>query len=213
MKKYPVVTLCGSTRFKREFIEVQKKLTLEGKVVISVGLFGHSGDDEVWEDMPEDTITETKHMLDDIHKQKIEMADSIYVINPGGYIGKSTWSEISYAYMLGKKMEFYEPASWSDVEYRVRCRLDAAEEFAWQSLDGLRHQGEYADMTRHPSFVYKGKTIYDPWISPDAHYDGTTWADHKDPAQRVDPFKTYGKKNMARFVEEILYLYGKNDFY
>ena len=41
---YPVVTLCGSTRFKNEFMEAQKRLTLEGKIVISVGLFGHSGD-------------------------------------------------------------------------------------------------------------------------------------------------------------------------
>ena len=44
---YNVVTLCGSTRFKEEFIEVQKQLTLEGNIVISVGLFGHSGDSEV----------------------------------------------------------------------------------------------------------------------------------------------------------------------
>lgn len=47
MKKYRVVTLCGSTRFKEEFMEVQKKLTLDGMIVISVGLFGHSGDKEV----------------------------------------------------------------------------------------------------------------------------------------------------------------------
>ena len=47
---YIVITLCGSTRFKEEFLEVQKKLTLEGNIVISVGLFGHSGDDEVWSD-------------------------------------------------------------------------------------------------------------------------------------------------------------------
>lgn len=45
--KYPVVTLCGSTRFKEEFLEAQKRLTLEGNIVISVGLFGHSGDAEV----------------------------------------------------------------------------------------------------------------------------------------------------------------------
>ncbi len=49
--KYPVITLCGSTRFKDEFMELQKQLTLEGNIVISVGLFGHSGDSEVWENM------------------------------------------------------------------------------------------------------------------------------------------------------------------
>ena len=106
MKKYPVITLCGSTRFKEEFERVQKDLTLKGYIVISVGLFGHSGDDEVWEGMSENTLTETKRMLDDMHKRKIDMADSIFVVNPGGYIGDSTWSEISYAYMLGKRLNF-----------------------------------------------------------------------------------------------------------
>ena len=42
--KYPVITLCGSTRFKEQFLEAQKRLTLAGNIVISVGLFGHSGD-------------------------------------------------------------------------------------------------------------------------------------------------------------------------
>jgi len=51
--EYKVITLCGSTRFKNEFMEVQKRLTLEGNIVISVGLFGHSGDNEVWENMDE----------------------------------------------------------------------------------------------------------------------------------------------------------------
>ena len=31
--KYPVITLCGSTRFKEQFLEAQKRLTLEGKTV------------------------------------------------------------------------------------------------------------------------------------------------------------------------------------
>ena len=106
--KYPVVTLCGSTRFKDEFMEAQKRLTLEGKIVISVGLFGHSGDQEVWENMDEGTLTKTKEMLDDMHKRKIDLADSIYVINVGGYIGDSTRSEIEYAEKHDKKIEYLE---------------------------------------------------------------------------------------------------------
>lgn len=107
-RKYPVVTLCGSTRFKKEFMETQKKLTLQGYIVISVGLFGHSGDSEVWENMDEGTITATKEMLDDMHKRKIDMADSIFVINVGGYIGESTRSEIEYAKLHGKGVEYLE---------------------------------------------------------------------------------------------------------
>ena len=105
---YKVITLCGSTRFKDEFMEVQKSLTLAGNIVISVGLFGHSGDNEVWEGMSEDTLTNTKIMLDDMHKRKIDMADEIFVINVGGYIGTSTKSEIEYAKATGKEVRYLE---------------------------------------------------------------------------------------------------------
>ena len=103
--KYPVITLCGSTRFKDACMAVQKKLTLEGNIVISVGLFGHSGDDEVWTEG-------TKEMLDNMHKRKIDMADAIYVINVGGYIGESTRSEIEYALRNGKKVYYLEPLDY-----------------------------------------------------------------------------------------------------
>lgn len=97
--KYKVITLCGSTKFKVEFIKAQKELTLQGNIVISVGLFGHSGDNEVWTD-------DTKEMLDDMHKRKIDMADEIFVINVGGYIGTSTKSEIEYAKSKGKDINY-----------------------------------------------------------------------------------------------------------
>ena len=86
----------------------QKRLTLEGSIVISVGLFGHSGDQEVWDGMDEGTLTKTKEMLDDMHKRKIDMADEIFVINVGGYIGDSTRSEIDYAIEHGKKVRYLE---------------------------------------------------------------------------------------------------------
>ena len=107
-KKYPVITLCGSTRFKEEYLKAQKELTLKGYIVISVGLFGHSGDNEVWENMDEGTLTKTKEMLDDMHKRKIDMADEIFVINVGGYIGESTRSEIAYAKSQGIGVRFLE---------------------------------------------------------------------------------------------------------
>lgn len=98
---YKVITLCGSTRFKEQFLETQKLLTLKGNIVISVGLFGHSGDNEVW-------LEDTKQMLDDMHKRKIDMADEIFVINVNGYIGSSTKSEIEYALKTGKKVSYLE---------------------------------------------------------------------------------------------------------
>ena len=101
VKNYKVITLCGSTKFKDKFLEVQKDLTLKGNIVISVGLFGHSGDNEVWTEG-------TKEMLDDMHKRKIDLADEIFVINKNGYIGESTRSEIEYAIKTNKKVNYME---------------------------------------------------------------------------------------------------------
>lgn len=106
--EYKVITLCGSTKFKNEFLKVQKDLTLSGNIVVSVGLFGHSGDTEVWENMGDGTLTKTKQMLDDMHKRKIDMADEIFVINVNGYIGESTRSEIEYAKSTGKVVNYLE---------------------------------------------------------------------------------------------------------
>ena len=105
---YKAVTLCGSTKFKDEFMKAQKELTLKGYIVISVGLYGHSGDSEVWENMDEGTLTKTKEMLDDMHKRKIDMADEIFLINVCGYIGDSIKSEIEYAKAHGKVVNYLE---------------------------------------------------------------------------------------------------------
>ena len=102
--KYKVITLCGSTKFKDDFLREQKRLSLEGNIVVSVGLFGHSGDDEAWSEG-------TKEMLNDMHKRKIDMADEIFVINKNGYIGSSTKSEIEYAIKTNKKVNYMEPIS------------------------------------------------------------------------------------------------------
>lgn len=62
-----------------------------------MGCFGHAGD--IFSD-------EQKLMLDDMHKRKIDMADEIFVINVGGYIGESTKSEIEYAKKHGKNISY-----------------------------------------------------------------------------------------------------------
>jgi len=52
--EYKVITLCGSTSFKDKFMVAHKRLTLKGNIIISVGLCGHSGDNEVLENMDEE---------------------------------------------------------------------------------------------------------------------------------------------------------------
>lgn len=110
-----VVTLCGSTRFRKEYEEVQRRLTLEGHIVISVGLFGHL------EGL--DMDGEVKEKLDQLHKRKIDMSDFIFVINPGNYIGSSTHSEIDYAKASGKAVHYYcDPSGPAKKPRRTRSR-------------------------------------------------------------------------------------------
>lgn len=98
--KYKVITLCGSARFKDDFMKVQKRLSLEGNIVLSLSFFDLD-DGEV-------LTKEKKDLLDDIHKRKIDMSDEIFVINKGGYIGENTRSEIEYAKMTNKKVNYME---------------------------------------------------------------------------------------------------------
>ena len=99
--KYKIITLCGSAKFFDVFNEVQKKLTLEGNIVLTINNLSTQGETVVWTD-------ELKAMLDDMHKRKIDLSDEILVINKGGYIGESTKSEIEYAKAHGKKVNYLE---------------------------------------------------------------------------------------------------------
>lgn len=100
-----IITLCGSTRFKDEINAANARLTMEGHLVISLGVFGHT-------DMPNIDWTtggnEIKKMLDDLHRRKIDLADEILVINVGGYIGESTRGEIEYARSIGVGVDYLE---------------------------------------------------------------------------------------------------------
>lgn len=102
-KKYLVVTLCGSSKFKDEFIRIAEELTLQGFLVISLGLFGHA--DKKFGNV---ITPEVKKMLDEVHLQKIDMANIVYVINVDGYIGESTRNEILYAKQQGKQLIYLE---------------------------------------------------------------------------------------------------------
>ena len=94
-----IITLCGSTKFKDKFMEVARKLTLKGKIVILPGVFGHADNEPI--------TPEQKRMLDDLHLRKIDMSNSIYVINSNGYIGESTMKEIEYAKKHEKKIMYH----------------------------------------------------------------------------------------------------------
>lgn len=133
--KYKIITLCGSTRFKEAFLQAQKRLTLEGNIVISVGLFGHFGDDEVWTEG-------TKDMLDDMHLRKIDLADEVYVINVGGYIGSSTRNEIEYAKRTGKPVRYLEIHNMKQFENQIADAKNNALDQINKTLDQCGFHGE-----------------------------------------------------------------------
>jgi len=93
-----IVTLCGSTRFKEQFREAEAKFENEGVCVFTVGFFAHADSIPIGE--------EAKIAADELHKWKISMSDSIFVVNPGGYIGSSTRSEIDFANSVGVRVEY-----------------------------------------------------------------------------------------------------------
>lgn len=100
--KPEIVCLCGSTRFYQTFDEQNFRLTLEGKIVLTVGCNTKS-------DKSLSLTKEDKIRLDELHKRKIDLADRVLVLNVGGYIGESTRSEIAYAIANGKPVDYLEP--------------------------------------------------------------------------------------------------------
>jgi hypothetical protein len=109
-----VVTICGSTRFRAEMAEANRRLTMGGHIVLAPGVFQHDGDE----------ITDAqKAALDRLHLSKIDMAGWVYVVNPGGYIGDSTRREIAYAESIDKPVQYLVPVATAfNPAYRVaRC--------------------------------------------------------------------------------------------
>lgn len=99
--KRTIVCLSGSTKFKSAFEKVSAEETLAGKIVLTPGLFGHADGIE-FDDA-------TLNMFDELHRQKIDLADEVIILNVGGYIGESTQGELEYAIANGKKIRYLEP--------------------------------------------------------------------------------------------------------
>ncbi len=98
-----VICLCGSTRFAEAYAKAYREVSLAGKIVLSVGVMVHAGEEPIRDDGPE------KRGLDELHLRKIDLCDSVLVLNVGGYIGDSTRREIAYARSTGKPVVYLEP--------------------------------------------------------------------------------------------------------
>lgn len=95
-----IITICGSTRFKDEIVEAAKNLTMDNHIVLAPCIFHHADNMEL--------TAEQKIRLDNLHKEKINMSDAIFVVNKDGYIGESTYGEIDWAQRMKKEVYFLE---------------------------------------------------------------------------------------------------------
>jgi hypothetical protein len=99
--KRTIVCLCGSTRFLEAFRKAEFDETVAGNIVLTIGCDTKS--DDMLKLGPE-----VKEQLDALHKDKIDLADEVLILNVGGYIGSSTRSEIEHAMRQGKFIRFLE---------------------------------------------------------------------------------------------------------
>lgn len=102
-----IVCLCGSTKFWQAFRDEGLRLTLEGVIVLSIGIA--APDSMTFSHVDDEEGREIKRRLDELHKRKIDLADEIFVLNVGGYVGDSTAGEMAYAAFHGKEIRFLEP--------------------------------------------------------------------------------------------------------
>ena len=90
-----IVCLCGSLRFTKEFATERRRLTLDLAIVLA----------------PEATEASERdpsavRALGELHLRRIDLADEVRIVNPGGYIGDATRREIAYADEMGKRVTY-----------------------------------------------------------------------------------------------------------
>lgn len=97
--KREIITLCGSTKFMKQFKEVERKLTMEGKIVLPPAIYGKAEGIEYSEEMARN--------LFELQLDKINISDGVFIIDVGGYFGDCTQKEIDYAKNRGKFISYY----------------------------------------------------------------------------------------------------------
>lgn len=118
-----IVCLCGSTRFMEAFFEAGWKCTLNGEIVLSVGVCKYADKDDAHgaEMLGEDVV----RRLDELHLRKIDLADRVFILNVDSYIGESTCRELAYALGTGKRVAFLKPEAGEKFIKENRARLDS----------------------------------------------------------------------------------------
>ncbi len=127
-----IVCLCGSTRFSEAYQRANIEETVAGRIVLTIGCDMRS-DAELFAGKSVEELAALKDGLDALHLDKIAMADEVFILNVGGYIGDSTRRELAYARRLGKRVRFLEPEA-------TALEATAAPGFNWR--DGSEDETE-----------------------------------------------------------------------
>jgi hypothetical protein len=112
MPRPKIICLIGSSRFAD--LEAVMKWEFEKQGYICVGM--HLLPDWYFEAKAIDATgghlaekEDCAHIMDELHLRKIDLADKVFCINHGGYIGERTRFEINYAKENGKPVKYLEP--------------------------------------------------------------------------------------------------------
>ena len=117
-----IITLCGSSRFCGEMAILAWEFEKMGLIALELHLLPQGYCEQMGMTPDENGAIHhigeqegVEHAMDALHFKKIEMADRVYVVNVGGYIGSSTRREIEYAEHLGKRIGYLEDVNPSNV--------------------------------------------------------------------------------------------------
>lgn len=93
-----IVTICGSMRFEKDIMKITAELeTNKGFCVLQPV---YSIEKKIFNEGELKTLA-------DAHYKKIDISDAIFVVNIGGYVGKSVSEEIDYAKSHNKDVLYY----------------------------------------------------------------------------------------------------------
>lgn len=99
MKEIKVITICGSMRFAKDIMKIATELETKNGYCVLQPVYN-------FDDIP---ISDSElQNLVKAHYKKIDISDSIFVVNVCGYIGKSVTEEITYAKSLNKEILYLE---------------------------------------------------------------------------------------------------------
>lgn len=94
-----IVTICGSMRFSNDIMRIATELEKDKGYCALQPVYNFDG--KVFSNAEMQNVVKA-------HYKKIDISDAIFVVNMGGYIGKSVAEEIEYAKSLNKEILYLE---------------------------------------------------------------------------------------------------------